>query len=132
MKGWNVIAGYAYTDAKITEDNTFAVGNSINNVAENSFNLWTSYELQQGDLKGLGFGLGFFYVGDRQENLDNSFTLPNYFRTDAAIFYERDRFRASLNLNNLFDIDYFESAYGDLSLYPWEPFTVQGTVSWRF
>jgi iron complex outermembrane recepter protein len=110
LPGWNVIAGYAYTDAQITQDETFAIGNRINNVAESSFNLWTSYEIQSGNLQGLGFGIGFFYVGDRQGDLDNSFTLPSYFRTDAAIFYNRGQFRAALNFRNLFDVDYFESA----------------------
>jgi iron complex outermembrane receptor protein len=132
LPGWNVIAGYAYTNAKITEDNTFPVGNRLRNVAENTFNLWTSYELPAGSLQGLGLGLGFFYVGDRPGDLDNSFTLPSYFRTDAAIFYTRGQFRAAVNFRNLFDVDYFESAYGDLSVYRGEPFTVQGTVSWRF
>ncbi|PSM45858.1 TonB-dependent siderophore receptor, partial [Chroococcidiopsis sp. CCALA 051] len=132
LPGWNIIGGYAYTDARITQDETFAIGNRINNVAESSFNLWTSYEIQSGNLQGLGFGLGFFYVGDRQGDLDNSFTLPSYFRTDAAIFYNRGQFRAALNFRNLFDVDYFESAYSDLSLYPGEPFTVLGTVSWQF
>jgi iron complex outermembrane recepter protein len=130
--GWNVIAGYAYTNARITKDNTFPVGNRINNVSEHSFNLWTSYEIQSGDLQGLGFGLGFFYVGDRQGDLDNSFTLPSYFRTDAAIFYKRGRFRIALNVSNLFNVDYFESAYGNLSVYPGQPFTVQGKISWEF
>ncbi|WP_245570493.1 TonB-dependent siderophore receptor [Chroococcidiopsis thermalis] len=132
LPGWNIIGGYAYTDAQITQDETFAIGNRINNVAESSFNLWTSYEIQSGNLQGLGFGIGFFYVGDRQGDLDNSFTLPSYFRTDAAIFYNRGQFRAALNFRNLFDVDYFESAYGDLSVYPGEPFTVLGTVSWQF
>jgi iron complex outermembrane recepter protein len=132
LPGWNIIAGYAYTDAKITDDETFEPGNLLNNVPEHSFNFWTSYEFQEGDLQGLGFGIGFFYVGDREGDLDNSFTLPSYFRTDAAIFYSRGQFRASLNFQNLFDEDYFESAYGDLSVYPGEPFTVQGTLSWRF
>ncbi|NJK51480.1 TonB-dependent siderophore receptor, partial [Candidatus Gracilibacteria bacterium] len=132
LPGWNIIAGYAYTDAKITEDNTFEVGNRINNVPEHSFNLWTSYEIQSGDLQGLGFGIGFFFVGDREGDLDNTFTLPSYFRTDAAIFYKRGQFRVSLNFNNLFDADYFESGFSDLEVYPGEPFTVQGTISWEF
>jgi iron complex outermembrane recepter protein len=132
LPGWNVIAGYAYTDAKITEDETYQVGNSINNVAENTFNLWTSYELQQGSLKGLGFGIGFFAVGDRTGDLENTFVLPNYFRTDAAIFYERDRFRAALNFTNLFDEEYFVNSNAAFSVYPGEPFTVQGTVSYEF
>ncbi|MGG6266584.1 TonB-dependent siderophore receptor [Leptolyngbya sp. AN03gr2] len=132
LPGWNVIAGYSYTDAQITQDNSFQTGNRLNNVPENSFNLWTTYELQSGSLKGVGFGLGFFYVGDRQGDLANTFALPSYFRTDAAIFYKRDRFRAALNIRNLFNVNYFESAYSDLTVYPAEPLTVQGTISWQF
>ncbi len=130
--GWNILTGYAYTDARITKDNNFPVGNQINNAPRHSFTLWTSYEIQQGSLQGLGFGLGFFYAGDRQGDLDNTFVLPSYFRTDAAIFYSRGQFRASLNFNNLFNVDYFESSYGDLSVFPAEPFTMRGTISWEF
>lgn len=60
-------------------------------------------------------------------------SLPNYFRTDAAIFYKRDQFRAALNFRNLFNIDYFESTgLSDLRVYPGNPFTVQGTISFEF
>jgi iron complex outermembrane recepter protein len=69
---------------------------------------------------------------DRTGDLENTFVLPNYFRTDAAIFYEHDRFRAALNFNNLFDEEYFESIYADLSVYSSKPFTVSGTISWEF
>jgi iron complex outermembrane recepter protein len=132
LPGWNVIGGYAYTNARITEDNTFEEGNYLNNVPENSFNLWTSYEIQDGALQGFGLGLGLFYVGERQGDLENSFTLPSYLRTDAAIFYNRGQFRAALNFRNLFDVEYFESAYDSLTVYPAELFTVQGTISWQF
>ena len=132
LPGWNIIAGYALTDAKVSKDNTFAVGNRINNVPDHSFNVWTSYEIQQGSARGFGVGVGFFFVGDRQGDLDNTFELPNYFRTDAAIFYKRDRFRAAINFNNLFNVDYFESALNRVNVYPGEPFVVQGTVSWQF
>ncbi|PSB49281.1 TonB-dependent siderophore receptor [Cyanosarcina cf. burmensis CCALA 770] len=131
LPGWNIIASYASTDAQITEDNTLPVGNRLDNVPENAFNLWTSYEIQQGTLQGLGFGLGLFYVGERQGDLDNSFQVPSYLRTDAAIFYNRDRFRAALNFRNLFDIDYFEGSLGS-NVFPGAPFTVLGTVSWEF
>ncbi|OYD96076.1 TonB-dependent siderophore receptor [Nostoc sp. 'Peltigera membranacea cyanobiont' 213] len=131
LPGLNVIAGYAYTDAKITEDETYTPGNYLNNVPKNSFNLWTKYEIQSGSLKGLGLGLGLFYVGDRQADLENSFELPSYFRTDAAIFYKQGQLRAQVNFRNLFDVDYFESARNILRVYPGEPFTVQGTISWE-
>jgi iron complex outermembrane receptor protein len=132
LPGWNIIAGYAYTDARTTKDNSIPIDNRLNNVPEHSLSLWTTYELQKGDLKGFGFGLGLFYVGDRQGDLANTFTLPSYFRTDAAIFYKRDKFRVALNIRNLFDVKYFESAYSDLTVYPAEPLTLQGTVSWQF
>ncbi|MFQ4144493.1 TonB-dependent siderophore receptor [Chlorogloeopsis sp. ULAP02] len=132
LPGWDIIAGYAYTDAKITKDNTFAVGNNINNIPKHAFNVWTTYKLQEGDLKGLGFGLGLFFVGDRPGDLDNSFEIPSYLRTDAAIFYTRDGFRAALNFRNIFNIDYFESAGNINRVILGEPFTVQGTISWQF
>lgn len=132
LSGWNIIAGYAYTDAQITEDNSLPEGNRLRNIPENAINLWTTYEIQSGDFQGLGFGLGLFFAGERQGDLGNTFQLPSYWRTDAAIFYNRDQFRAALNFRNLFDVDYFESAESRLRVYPGEPFTVQGTISWEF
>ncbi|GAB1539472.1 TonB-dependent siderophore receptor [Scytonema sp. NUACC21] len=132
LPGWNIIAGYAYTDARIEEDLDFPVGNFLNNVPKHSFNLWTTYEIQSGNLRGLGFGAGFFYVGDREGDLANTFELPSYFRTDAAIFYRRDTFRIALNFKNLFDIEYFESAQNRNRVFYGDPFIVQGTISWQF
>ncbi|MBW4510684.1 MAG: TonB-dependent receptor [Scytonematopsis contorta HA4267-MV1] len=132
LPGWNVIAGYAYTYARITEDNTYEKGNLLNNIPKHSFNLWTTYEIQSGNFKGLGFGLGLYYIGDRQGDLNNSFKLPSYLRTDAAIFYKQDRFRASLNIKNLFDVDYFRYSQDSLRVFPGDPLTVQGTISWQF
>ena len=132
LPGWNIVAGYAYTDARIAKDNSFPVGNRINGVPENSFNLWTTYRFSEGSLKGLGFGLGLFYQGERQGNLANTFQLPSYLRTDAAIFYEQERFRAGLNFRNVFNIEYYESAFNINRVFPGAPFEVQGTVSWRF
>ncbi|MCC5610311.1 TonB-dependent siderophore receptor [Nostoc sp. CHAB 5834] len=130
LPGWNIFAGYAYIDARITKDNTLTPGNRLSNSANHSFNLWTSYEIQKGNLQGLGAGIGLFFVGDRA-NFDNTYDVPSYFRTDASIFYKQDRFRAALNFKNLFDVDYFESSLGN-RVYYGQPFTVQGTVSWQF
>ena len=132
MPGWNITAGYAYNDASVVEDNTFEEGNRLDNVPENSFNLWSTYEIQEGDLEGLGFGLGLFFIGDREGDLSNTFELDSYLRTDAAIYYKRDRFNAAINFKNLFDVDYFSNAINELRLYPAEPFTVQASVEWRF
>lgn len=128
LPGWKIAAGAAYTDAKISADNTFAVGNRLNNVPELSASLWSTYELQSGDLKGLGFGLGAFFVGERQGDLDNTFKVPSYLRTDAAIFYKLNNTRFALNVENLFNTRYFESAESDLRVFPGAPLTVKATV----
>jgi len=135
LPGWNIVAGYALTDAEIIEDNFFEEGNELVGIPRHTFNLWTTYEIQTGDFRGLGAGIGLFYVGDRQGDLENTFELPNYLRTDAALFYNRDNFRISLNIRNLFDIEYFLSANADnprLGVHPGEPLSVVGSISWQF
>jgi iron complex outermembrane receptor protein len=132
LPGWKIIGGYAYTDAQVTEDNDIPVGNRINNVPEHAFSLWSTYEIQKGNLQGLGFGLGLFYVGEREGDLNNSFSLPSYLRTDAALFYRRNNLRAALNLQNLFDTEYFEAAGNRLRVYPGAPRTVKLTLGWEF
>ncbi|BAQ62134.1 ferrichrome-iron receptor [Geminocystis sp. NIES-3708] len=71
-------------------------------------------------------------MDNRAGDAQNTFEVPSYFRTDAAIFYEKNQFRAALNFKNLFDVNYYENAFGRLRVSPVEPFTVQGTISWKF
>jgi iron complex outermembrane recepter protein len=131
LPGWKVIASYSHINAEVTEDNITPVGNRLNNVPENQASLWTTYEIQQGNLQGLGFGLGLFYVGDRQGDLDNSFVLPSYLRTDAAIYYRRDRLKAAINIRNLFDVTYQNYSFGRLFNQVGDPLTVVGSLSWE-
>ncbi|MEM6432441.1 MAG: TonB-dependent siderophore receptor [Cyanobacteria bacterium P01_D01_bin.115] len=133
LPGWSLIASYAYTDAEITEDNTFDVGNQLVGVPEHQVSLWTTYEIQTGDLSGLGFGLGIFYVGERAGDLDNTFVVPDYLRTDAAIYYRRNQLNVAINIRNLFDMDYFRSSDGGrIFLQRGEPFEIQASVEWTF
>lgn len=132
LPGWNVLASYAYIDAKITQDNTFEVGNRLNNIPRHTASLWTTYTIQSGDLRGLGFGAGLFFNDRRIGDLDNSFSIPGYTRFDAAIYYTRDNFRAALNFKNLFNTQYFAAAQNRFSVIPGAPFAVQGSVSWQF
>jgi iron complex outermembrane recepter protein len=132
LPGWNIIASYAYTDAVVTEDNRFQIGDRLPNVPENAASLWTTYEIQTGILQGLGFGIGLFYQDERLGDLENSFTLPSYWRTDASLFYRRDRLRVALNVRNLFDVEYYEGARNNVRVIPGAPFTLSGTVSWEF
>ncbi|NEQ42206.1 MAG: TonB-dependent siderophore receptor [Leptolyngbya sp. SIOISBB] len=133
LPGWNIIANYAYIDARITADNTNSVGNRLPNAPYHSGGLWTTYEIQQGDLQGLGFGFGVNYVGQREGDLANTFEVEDYFLTNAALFYEREDWRLGLNFNNLFDVNYFRvtdnRTFGNI---PGAPFSVVGSVSVKF
>ncbi|MBE9168793.1 TonB-dependent siderophore receptor [Pleurocapsales cyanobacterium LEGE 06147] len=133
LPGWNVIAAYAYTDAFISKDTTGLEGQRRDNVPENLASLWTTYEIQKGRLQGLGFGLGVYFVGDRFGDIDNSFVLPSYVRTDAALFYRRNNWRAGLNIRNLFDKTYFTGSDGGrTSINIGQPFTVIGSFAIEF
>lgn len=132
LPGLRLIANYAFTDAEITRDNRGFQGNQPNNVPRHSGSFWATYQIQQGSLEGLGFGLGVFVTGDRQGDLANTFELPGYARTDASIFYRRDRWKVQLNVKNLFGINYFENAISRNSVSPGAPFTILGTVSVSF
>ncbi|WP_250123544.1 TonB-dependent receptor [Chroococcidiopsis sp. CCMEE 29] len=133
LPGWNIIASYAYTDAEVTEDEGSPLeGNRLAGVPKHAASLWSTYEIQSGNLQGLGFGLGLFFVGERQGDLDNSFEVPSYIRTDASLFYRRDNWRAGINFRNLFDIDYIEAADTRSRITPGAPFTIIGSVSVEF
>ena len=134
LPGWNIITSYAYTDTEVTEDDgSETEGNRFQGVPENAVSLWTTYEIQSGNLQGLGFGAGLFFVGEREGDIDNTFQVPSYTRTDASIFYNQDKWRAAINIRNLFDIDYIESTtQGRFGSNPGAPLAVLGSFSIEF
>jgi iron complex outermembrane recepter protein len=135
LPGWNVIASFGLNDTEITEssDEFLPVGNRLYDVPDTTASLWTTYEIQEGDLQGLGFGLGLFHVGERQGDTADTFRIPGYLRTDATLFYRRDNWRLSFNIQNLFDIEYIEASAGFReAIYPGEPLTILGSVSVEF
>ena len=134
LPGWNLIANYAYTDARITSANNALEDNRLFSVPKHNLNLWTTYDIQQGSLEGLGFGLGFNYVSERFGDNANSFELDSYFLTNAAISYQRDNWQFGLNFRNLFDVDYITNTTNsrNFRIEPGEGFTVIGSLSFEF
>ncbi|WP_334976782.1 TonB-dependent siderophore receptor [Nostoc sp.] len=130
LTGWNVIASLFHNDVFVSKDNTLPVGDSLVNAPGVGGSLWTTYEIQDGNWKGLGFGGGVFYTGDREAELPNTFKIPSYVRADATIFYKRDNWRVGLNFKNLFDTQYYDSQ--GYYLRPGAPLTVLGTFSVQF
>jgi iron complex outermembrane receptor protein len=100
-----------------------------------SGNLWTTYQFHDGPLKGFGVGAGVTYVGEREANLPNTYKLDAYWRADAALFYEREKWRAQVNFYNFTNTHYYtggQAGVFNATLDPGKPFTVQATISYKF
>ena len=133
LPGWKITASYAYTDTEVVSDTFLPVGQPLSNVPRNSGSLWSTYQVQTGKLKGLGVGL--YYTGQREANLPNTYDLPAYWRTDATVFYERENWKAQINVLNVFDRQYYtggETGVFNYTLNPSQPFSVQASVSFKF
>ncbi|MBL1174803.1 TonB-dependent siderophore receptor [Pantanalinema sp. GBBB05] len=134
LPGWKIITSYAYIDANVTEDtDETVIDNEFFGIPKHKASLWTTYEIQQGSLKGLGFGAGFEYVSNRYGDLANSFQVGDYLIGNAAIFYRRDNYRFAVNIRNIGNTNYIRSVTGsDSGIQPGEPLTVIGSFSLQF
>ncbi len=130
---WRVIGGYAYVDAEVTESSSASMptGTRLANVPRHSFNLLDTYEIAEGPLAGLGVGMGVKYVGDRKGGATSTaFDMDAYTTVDLLAYYPlTERVRLNLNLNNLFDEEYEERAWGNIWAYPGAPRTLQAGIA---
>lgn len=135
-------AGYAYVDAFVNESLTRSeIGAPQRNVAKHSANLWARYNVPGGSLKGLGFGVGGAYQSKRYGLTTNSaatqFTMPGYYKVDAAVYQQWGRYSFALNVKNALDERYFPgggsgSAAGNVRIAPGVPREVIFSVRTRF
>lgn len=136
--GMNLIAGYAYTDAEVKGGAND--GNRPRNIAEHTFNLWASYEVQSGSLEGLGFGGGLFHTSNRFGDDANSWTLGNYTLVDLSLWYtiavpalgEDKTVRLQVAAKNLFDEGYYSASGGNERVSIGSPQAFIGSVSFDF
>jgi len=111
-----LIAGYAYTDARVTQSTTTGqiVGDELPNSPRNAFHFWTRYDMLRGPLRGFGAGLGFVYVGERVANtgtakIPGEFALPAYEVVDLGLYKQFENgLNMTLKINNLFDETYYQ------------------------
>ncbi|WHZ22178.1 MAG: Ferrichrome-iron receptor [Nitrospira sp.] len=147
LPGWDIIANYAYTDARVTQDVLFQVGSRVPNSALHQGSLWTTYFFQEGVVKGLGAGIGMYAQGKRNgifqcqdpTNCQAPFELAGYVRMDAALYYRKQEvfnktnLLAALNFTNVLDHRYFSGAQNFREIvYTGAPFTVLGSLKFEF
>ena len=78
-----------------------------------SFYVYADYTIREGMLRGLGFNFDVTYQDEVYRNFSNTSTFPSYWMTDASISYRLpNRVRLRLNVNNVFNTDYYNQALG--------------------
>ncbi|GGF34695.1 ligand-gated channel [Echinicola rosea] len=133
---WSVIVNYAYNQATIEEgDDENLVGRQKPNAPKHAGNLWTKYIISEGNLKGLGFGLGGNFVTERFGSLgatEEPPVFPGYELVNAAVYYKIDKFQIQMNFNNVFDKTHWVGGYDYIRAFPGAPRNVMTTVSYTF
>ena len=125
---WAISAGYTYLDSEIVDDGTATNdGNQVQNVAENSATLWTTYQV----MPQLTLGTGAVAMDKVYGNAANTKFVPGYVRYDAMARYQvNPNVDLQLNINNLSDTRYFSKAYS--SHYATEAEGISGVLGLHF
>ena len=133
FRGFNVTAGYAHNDAKYTNADADVDGLRPNSSGpQDMANLWLSYRVLTGGLRGLGLGFGGNYAGKslvESGRSEGQFFVPEYTLWRGSIFYDAGRFRLSATVNNLTNKKYWTGWY---TVNPQEPRSINGSVAFRF
>lgn len=119
---WSVFANYTYLDSELEQSVSsalidggtvdFLAGDPLPNTPENSFSIWTTYELDQ-IARGFLVGYGVTYQGEytftRQSASTPLFYTPDYYVHRAMVAYPiTENAVLQLNVSNLLDEEYFE------------------------
>lgn len=126
---WEVVAGYGYQTADVIVGSTATQGKQVALVPHHTFSLWNKYRF----LPDWAAGLGVVSRSEMYANIDNNVTLPGYARVDAALFWDiNEHLKAQLNVENLFDTDYYSTAHNNNNITPGSPQAFYVTVTSNF
>jgi len=110
---FSISANYSLIDARFSKHASYQ-GNKMRNTPTHSGALWGKYQLEQLFANDkLAFGGGMVFVGKRQGDDANSFTLPGYIHADLFARYQIEWFSLQVNVENLLDKHYASSAIYD-------------------
>jgi catecholate siderophore receptor len=125
---WFVSAGYTYLDS--AQVNQFGVeGLRPRELPEHMFSIWNQYAVNDR----LGVGLGLVFQDQSFADNGNSAILPSYTRVDAAVFYKlSDSYRLQLNVENLFDTDYYPYSHSTHQISVGAPVNAALTIRGEF
>ncbi len=134
INGLNIRAGYSNNDSETTKsDNTEILNRRpLESGPETLYNFWANYEFQEGSLEGFGLGFGFNGASERfaiNYASTGDFILPSYTIANASVFYQADKYRIGLKLNNAFNKEYYK---GWTTINPQMPRALFANISYKF
>ncbi|MFM1886344.1 MAG: hypothetical protein RL026_1501 [Pseudomonadota bacterium] len=104
----SILFNYAYTDAKVTEDDAIPLGDRLRAVPKYSGRLAARYRFPAGGLSGLELGAGMTAVSRRELTLPNSLSVGGSVLVDAQVTYPIGPVKAGLSVTNLFGSGAYE------------------------
>lgn len=113
INGLNIRGGFSHNESETTKSDNTEILNKrpLEAGPENVYNLWADYQIQKGNVKGLGFGFGFNGASERfaiNYESTGDFILPSYTVVNASVYYQSQNYRIGLKLNNAFDEEYYK------------------------
>ena len=130
-RAWSIAGGYAWQNGEITRAISAGApaGASLAQVPRHSFSLWNKYDVRSR----VGVGLGLIHRGEVFTSTDNTVVLPAFTRVDAGVFVGLTAtLRAQLNVENLFDANYYASAHSNTNITPGSPRALRVALTARF
>jgi iron complex outermembrane receptor protein len=145
LPGLDVIGGYSYNS--ITIENTSGVtGSSIEGERlvgnpNHTANASVFYTIQKSKVKGLKFGVGYYYIGQRFAGWNNTvgqsqkynrlISVPGFSTLDLSAGYNFKRFAVMAKVSNITNT-YNYYVHENYSINPIPPTQFTGTVSYKF
>ena len=123
-EAWSVMGGYAWQEGDIPDSDLEPA-----QLPKQTASLWNRYDFNQR----WGIGLGAFYRGGIFASTSNQVVVKGYTRYDAAVFFDvSPTIGLQLNLENVFDKEYFVSAHNDNNITPGSPRAAYLSARFRF
>jgi len=133
---YSMYGGYTYQDAEITKNQggstPIASGTSLGHVPKHTFSLWNKYEINETWSAALGIvSRSDMYAAT--PTTTTAVNLPGYTRVDAAIYANINKqTKLQLNIENLLDKTYYQSAHNNYNIMYGHPLTARATVTYTF
>ena len=133
---YSMYGGYTYQDAEITKNQggstPIASGATLGHVPKHTFSLWNKYEINETWSAALGVvSRSDMYAAT--PTTTTAVNLPGYTRLDAAIYANINKqTKLQLNIENLLDKTYYQSAHNNNNIMYGYPLTARATVTYTF